>query len=84
MTQITENERKDIMRQATRAGVTQESVGEWMNLAVRYGRLGNLVEAATCARKAIAIHEVWGSRLASYAMAEGTLERARDIVAKGA
>jgi len=81
---ITENERKDIMRQATRAGITQESIGEWMNLARRFERLGNLVEAAICARKAIDIHEVWGSRFASYAMAEGTLERAQDIVTKGA
>ena len=81
---ITKNERKDIMRQATRSGLTQESIGEWMNLARRFERLGNFVEAATCARKAIDIHETWGSRFPAYAMAEGTLERAQDIVAKGA
>ena len=67
---------REVMREATRAGVTKETVGEWMNLAVRYERLGNHAEAAACARKAIEIHETWGARHGAYAMATGTLERA--------
>lgn len=73
---------RDVMREATRAGVTRESIGEWMGLAVRWERLGKHVDAAICARRAIEIHETWGSRHAAYAMAEGTLGRARRIAAK--
>ena len=62
----------------------KETVGEWLNLARRYERLNNFLEAANCARKAIQIHEVWGSRLNSYSMNEATLQRAKSIVAKGA
>jgi hypothetical protein len=72
----------EVMYQATRAGVTKESVGEWMNLAVRWERLGKHADAAACAHKAIEIHEAWGSRHATYAMPEGTLERARAIAAQ--
>jgi len=81
---INENERKNIMAEASRAGITKETVGEWLNLARRYERLNNFLEAANCARKAIQIHEVWGSRLNSYSMNEATLQRAKSIVAKGA
>jgi hypothetical protein len=73
---------REVMGQATRAGVTKESVGEWMNLAARWERLGKHADAAECACKAIEIHEAWGSRHAAYEMAEGTLERARAIAAK--
>lgn len=72
----------EVMRQATRAGVTKESVGEWLNLAVRYERLGLYADAIACACKAINVHKTWGSRHASYAMAGGTLERAQRIATK--
>jgi hypothetical protein len=72
----------EVMRQATRAGVTKESIGEWMNLAARWERLGKHADAAACARKAIEIHETWGRLHATYAMSEGTLERARAIAAQ--
>lgn len=45
---------KELNRQATIAGYTKETFGEWMNLAARYKRVGNTLEAATCARKALA------------------------------
>lgn len=72
---------REIMREASRAGVSRESVGEWMAFARRYERLGRHGDAAECAARAIAIHETWGARHASYAMSEGTLATARALVA---
>ncbi len=72
---------REIFRQASQAGVTKESVGEWMNLAVRYQRLGNGAEAASCARRALDIHQTWGARHATYAMAPGTVARAQALAA---
>ena len=68
-----------IMGEATRAGVTRESFGQWMNLAIRYQRLGKAQDAADCALRAIAVHEVWGARHAVYAVSDATLARARAI-----
>lgn len=47
---------RELNGQATRAGFTKESFGTWMNLARRYSRLGNDLEAANCAKKAL---NVW-------------------------
>ena len=71
----------EVMREATRAGVTKESIGEWMSLAVRWERLGKHVDAAICARRSIEIHETWGARHGTYAMDIGTLKLARRIAA---
>jgi hypothetical protein len=75
---------RDVMREATRAGVTCESIGGWMNLAARWSRLGKTADAAQCAARAIAIHETWGARHATYSMAEGTLRVAQGyLMAEG-
>jgi hypothetical protein len=73
---------REVMGQATRAGVTGESIGQWMNLAWRCDARGKHADAARYARKAIEIHETWGLLHATYTMAEGTLERARRIAAQ--
>lgn len=73
---------REVMGQATRAGVTKESIGQWMNLAMRWDGRGKHEDAASCARKAIKIHETWGRLHATYTMAEATLERARRIAAQ--
>ena len=73
---------REVMGQATRAGVTKESIGQWMNLAWRCDARGKHADAARYARKAIEIHETWGRRHATYTMAEGTLERAALLAAK--
>jgi len=44
---------RELNGQATCAGFTKESFGTWMNLAARYSRLGNELEAANCAEKAL-------------------------------
>lgn len=72
-----------IMRDATSAGVTKETVGELMNLAIRYGRLGCVKEAAELAQRALEINERWGRLHESYSMPDGVVTRAREIVAAG-
>ena len=45
---------------ATRAGITNETFGEWNGLSRRYMALGNTVEALNCARRCLDIAETWG------------------------
>lgn len=85
MTQLPEFDRspaaREIFRAASLAGVTKESVGEWMNLAIRHQRLGNMAEVAECARHVIAIHETWGAQHAVYACPQNVLSIAQKMVA---
>lgn len=70
-----------VMGEATRAGITKESVGQWMNLALRarYGVKPNEESEIAALRRAIEIHETWGARHLNYAMDTrpgGTLDMA--------
>jgi hypothetical protein len=56
--------RKELMREATRAGITNESIGQWMNLAWRHlSAPADLDRARECAQRAVNIHFQWGPRL---------------------
>lgn len=73
-----ETARRAIMGEATRAGITSESVGQWMNLAARsrYGRNPDPKGEAQCLRRALEIADIWGKRLNCYGMSEGTRAQA--------
>ena len=70
----------EVLGEATRAGVTNESFGEWMRLATLYQRQGNTTEAARCAGRAIEIHETWGSRHETYSAGPRSLAKARSFL----
>lgn len=78
------------MGAASRAGITCETIGQWMNLARRAERDGDLSTAGRCAAEALRVHEQWGHVPGHYrddrpyAASEGTLERARALVAAAA
>ena len=73
---------KEIFREATRAGITAESVGEWLNLALRsrYGTRPDPESEADCIRRALYIHNTFGSRHAVYALPTGFKGCAYDVV----
>jgi hypothetical protein len=54
---------REIMGEATRAGITKESFGQWHYLARRNEESGNTEAEIHCLRKCLEIQEVWGSRL---------------------
>lgn len=96
MAQLTANDRspaaREIFAEATRAGITRESIGSWMNLAARarYAKHGaRPADEARCLRRALEIHETWGQRHATYAFStEGTtlrdaLARLAELTAAG-
>ena len=67
---------RDAKRRATQAGITEETTGEWMNLAVRHERMGRHQDAAHCARQALKVADTWGRLLPCYGMADGVRVKA--------
>jgi len=68
-------------RAATLAGVTCETFGQNMNVAIRADRIGSRILAREAAQAALDIHARWG-HLEPYAASAATLDRAREIVAR--
>jgi hypothetical protein len=86
-------DKRAIYAEATRAGITSESVGEWMNIAARNVRLAKRTdrsgeqvascwqEAAYAYRRAIEIADTWGAKLECYSMSPGVREKANEGLA---
>ena len=49
----------ELNRKATRAGVTKETFGQYMNIARRFQGLNLLDRAATSAQHALRVHADW-------------------------
>ena len=72
---MTTDERKALNAAATRAGVNRETFGEWMNIFVRFARMGHHDKAARAAAKALQVHADWPHLFAD--VSAETLDKAR-------
>jgi hypothetical protein len=74
-------EKQEIMRQATRAGIHRESIGENMNAAIILHRTGKLEMASDAAKRIIEINNTFGKQLPeSYGTNEANIEKAMSFI----
>ena len=80
---IITNEIREIWGEASRAGVTKDSIGQELNVAERAARQDDTDLEIRHLKRALEIHNTWGARLpSSYAMAERTLKQVTDRLAE--
>lgn len=73
---------RKVMGEASRSGITKESLGQWHNLARRFEGRGDIVGEARCLSAAIEVYEVWGIRHETYSCGDDTIRRIRDRLAE--
>lgn len=64
-----------LFAEATRAGVTKETLGQWHNLAHRWQRLGDTEREVNALQRCIEIDNIWGSQWEGYSMSADTRAR---------
>ena len=67
--------------EASRKGITRDTIGFWMNTALRYERMGKKIQAAEAAKSARAVHFVYGPVHEDFKMSEATLARCEALIA---